>query len=81
MLEEVVVTAQKRSESVQDISATVNVVTGENVEKFQAFNFDEIEQLTAGMTLSSPNARNSNISMRGISTDPEAGLPPAVDIY
>ena len=33
-LEEVVVTAQKRAASVQDIAATVNVVTGDAVEKF-----------------------------------------------
>ncbi len=81
MLEEIVVTAQKREASVQDIAATVNVITAEAVEKFQTFSFSEIEQQTAGLTLDTPNARNSNVSMRGISTDPEAGLPPAVDTY
>lgn len=81
VLEEVIVTAQKRAESVQDISATVNVVSGDAVDEFAVFSFGDVEQLTAGLTLDSPNARNSNISMRGIGTDPEAGTPPAVDVY
>jgi iron complex outermembrane receptor protein len=81
VLEEVIVTAQKREASVQDIAATVNVLSGDAIDKFANFNFGEIEQQTAGLTLSTPNARNSSISMRGIGTDPEAGTPPAVDVY
>ena len=81
VLEEVIVTAQKRQASVQDISATVNVVSGDALEKFNTFNFREVEEQTAGLSLDRPNARNSRISMRGIGTDPEAGLPPAVDTY
>tara|TARA_R110002110_G_scaffold406421_1_gene626486 strand:+ start:324116 stop:326437 length:2322 start_codon:yes stop_codon:yes gene_type:complete len=81
VLEEVIVTAQKRVESVQDIAATVNVVTAESLEKFETFGFAELEQQTAGLTLSSPNARNSSISMRGVSIDPEAGAASAVDVY
>lgn len=63
-LEEIIVTAQKRTELVQDISATVNVVTGESIDRFSALSFLDLEQQTAGVTLSAPNARNSNISMR-----------------
>ncbi len=81
VLEEVIVTAQKRAQSLQDISATVNVVSGENIDKFAAFEFRDVEQQTAGLTLDRPNARNSNISMRGVSTDPEAGTISAVDVY
>jgi iron complex outermembrane receptor protein len=81
VLEEIIVTAQKREASVQDISATVNVITGNALEKFNTFSFNEIEEQTAGLSLDTPNARNSKISMRGIGTDPEAGTPPAVDTY
>jgi outer membrane receptor protein involved in Fe transport len=81
VLEEVIVTAQKRAESVQDVNATVNVVSGENIERFNAFDFSEIESQTAGLTLSSPNARNNTISLRGVSVDPEAGNAAAVDVY
>ena len=81
VLEEVIVTAQKRVESVQDITATVNVVSGDDINRFQAFDFNALAQQTAGLTLASPNARNSLISMRGVSVDPESGASAAVDPY
>lgn len=81
VLEEVIVTAQKRTESVQDIAATVNVLSGQDIDKFAAFDFNSIQQQTAGLTLSQPNARNNSISMRGVSVDPEAGVSSAVDVY
>ena len=61
VLEEVIVTAQKRTESVQDIAATVNVLTGQDIDKFAAFDFNSIQQQTAGLTLSQPNARNASL--------------------
>ena len=81
VLEEVIVTAQKRAESVQDIAATVNVVSGDSIDRFAAFDFNALEQQTAGLTLSSPNARNNTIAMRGVSVDPESGASAAVDVY
>jgi iron complex outermembrane receptor protein len=81
VLEEVIVTAEKRAENVQDIAATVNVVSGQDLEKFQTFDFSAIQQQTAGLTLASPNARNNIIAMRGVSVDPESGTSTAVDTY
>ena len=80
-LEEVIVTATKRASTIQDISATVNVVTGDSMQKFNTFGFKEIEEQTAGMTLSVPNARNASIAMRGISLDPEAGASAVVTVF
>ena len=57
------------------------MVSGDAIERFSALTFKDLEVQTAGLTLSSPNARNSNISMRGISIDPEAGAASAVDVY
>ncbi|MEE4146187.1 MAG: TonB-dependent receptor [Halieaceae bacterium] len=81
VLEEVIVTAQKRVENVQDIAATVNVLSGQDIDRFAAFDFTSIQQQTAGLTLAQPNARNNTISMRGISIDPEAGVAAAVDVF
>lgn len=81
ILEEVIVTAQKRTETLQDVSATVNVLSGNAIDKFSALNFGDLETQTAGLTLASPNARSSSISMRGIGTDPEAGATAAVTVY
>ncbi|WP_238946825.1 TonB-dependent receptor [Seongchinamella unica] len=80
-LEEVIVTATKRATTIQEISGTVNVVTGESLEKFNALAFGDIEQQTAGLSLISPNARNSTIAMRGISLDPEAGASGVVSVF
>ncbi len=81
VLEEIIITAQKRESSVQDIAATVNVVTGADLEKYATFNFDEIQEQTAGLTMASENLRSSSISMRGVGTPPEAATAPAVDLY
>lgn len=81
VLEEVIVTAQKRSESVQDIAATVNVVSAESLDDYNTLTFKDLETQTAGLTLATPNARSSSIAMRGVGTDPEAGASGAVDVY
>jgi outer membrane receptor protein involved in Fe transport len=81
VLEEVIVTAQKREQTQQDIAATVNVVGGDVIDNFAVFDFGDIEQLTAGLSLTTVNSRNSNISLRGITTDPESGADSAVQVY
>ena len=81
ILEEVIVTATKRAATIQDISGTVNVVTGDAIDRLAAFEFLDVEQQTAGLTLSSPNARNSSIAMRGISIDPESGASGVVSVF
>ncbi len=80
-LEEVIVTATKRAATIQDISGTVNVVTGEDLEKYNTLDFGSIEEQTAGLSLLQPNARNSTIAMRGISLDPEAGASGVVSVF
>jgi outer membrane receptor protein involved in Fe transport len=81
VLEEVIVTAQKRESSLQDISATVNVVTGDAIDKFSALSFDDIEAQTAGLSLATPDARNPRIAMRGVAIDQESGAEATVDVY
>lgn len=81
VLEEIVVTAQKREESLTDIAATVNVIGGKAVDDYSVFNFNDIEQLTAGLSLNVQNARSANVSLRGISNDPESGGEAGVDLY
>src|SRR5210317_982558 len=69
VLEEVIVTAQKRESTIQDIAATVNVVTGESIDKFSSLGFADLESQTAGLSLAVPNARSQTIAMRGVSVD------------
>ena len=48
---EVIVTATRRAESIQDVPMSVSAVTGEQLEKFQLQSFDDIQEVTAGLTL------------------------------
>ncbi|KZX58003.1 hypothetical protein A3709_20545 [Halioglobus sp. HI00S01] len=80
-IKDIIVTAQKRAESVQDVSAVVNVVGEEAQRTFNYQTFEDVEKLTAGVTIGVQNARTGFISIRGISTDPESGAVAAVDSY
>lgn len=81
VLEEVIVTAQKRESTVQDIAATVNVVTGQSIDEFSALSFDDLETQTAGLTLATPNARNQSVAMRGVSINSQSGVDATVTVY
>ncbi len=48
VLEEVIVTAQKRTESLADTPMTVSVVTSEQIAEFGAFTISDINNMTTG---------------------------------
>jgi len=81
MLEEVVVTAQKRSQSVQDVPSTVNALAGTLLEDYTIQDFSELEQVTVGMTLEAKSPRAGSISLRGIDYNPNSAAEQAVDVY
>ncbi len=81
VLEEIIVTATKRLSTLQDIAATVNVVTGDSIDKFSSLGFADLESQTAGVSLATPNARSQTVAMRGVSVDAEAGVDSTVTIY
>jgi iron complex outermembrane receptor protein len=80
VLEEVIVTAQKRTESLKDTPKTVNVVSGEQVKDFAAFSFEELGNMTAGLAISGTNT-DSNIATRGMGTDLNAAVWSRVTVY
>jgi len=81
VLEEIVVTAQKRAESVQDVGATINAFQSDTLENYSVLDFTEIEQLTPGLTLNAGDARKKEVSLRGVSYNGESGASAAVDSY
>lgn len=81
VLEEIVVTATKKDEMIQDVPSTVNVLTGDTMKGFNVFNFKDVETLTPGLSLTPVDTRNSTLSMRGISFDPESRTAAAVVVY
>lgn len=81
VIEEIVVTAQKRSESVQDVPSTVNVLSGEALKEFNVMNFTDLETLTAGLTSRRTTGRSGVISLRGVPFNPNSAAEAAITVY
>jgi len=80
-LEEVIVTAQKKDDTLQTVPMTVNAVTSETIEKYNMLDFKDVAQVTPGLTLESTSARTANASLRGIQVNTDAAAGVAVAIY
>ncbi|MCB1842638.1 MAG: TonB-dependent receptor [Halioglobus sp.] len=80
VLEEVIVTAQKRSELLSETPMTVNVMTGEQIEELASFNFSDLNNLTAGLAISGVGF-DTNIATRGLGTELNAAVSPRVSAY
>ena len=76
--EEVVVTAQKRKETVKDIPASVTVVSGDQLEQRRADDFQALVPLVPGLSLTTSRPGVSRITMRGINT---GGVASTVGVY
>ena len=64
-LEEVFVTARRRSEAVQNVPVAVSVVDSETLESTGSFNVARLQQLQPALQFYSSNPRNSNANIRG----------------
>ena len=68
-LEEIVVTANKRSESIQDVPASVVAVTAETLERLNVRSFDDLVTVVPGVTITkTTQPANNSINIRGIGT-------------
>ena len=66
-LEEVIVTAQHRSESIQDVPITIQAITGDQLGKLSVTTFDDVVKLLPNVTFSANGPGQGNIYMRGLS--------------
>lgn len=66
VLEEVLVTAQKRVENVQDIPITVNVVLAESIDDFVIRNTNDLADSVPGLTIQSTPQNLSQVAIRGL---------------
>ncbi len=80
VLEEIIVTAQKRSESLSETPMTVNVVTGDVLEEMASFEFGDLTKLTSGLTIFG-SGFDTNIATRGLGTDLNGPVTPRVTVY
>lgn len=69
---EIIVSARRRAESVQDVPQTVNVVTAQQIEDLNLRDFTEIQQIVPGLTMASTSSFSSQATVRGVAFVPEA---------
>lgn len=78
---EIVVTATRRAEKLQDVAMSVNVATGEQIQKLNIFNAKDVQQLAPGLEMTNTTGRNNTTTLRGVTFDPDQGTSPAVQVY
>jgi iron complex outermembrane recepter protein len=82
MLEEVIVTAQKRAENVMDVPISMSVFNDSTVEKLSVRNLTDLGRFTPGVEMNNDNALQPTYTIRGVQTnDWTIGSDPAVAVY
>ncbi len=77
-LEEVIVTAQKREQSLGEIPMSITVLGGTLLERQQAFDFEDMTALIPGFSIVSSTPGVTRITLRGINT---GGVASTVGVY
>ncbi len=65
-LSEVVVTSRRKEEKLQDVPIPISVVGGKNIERDRTYDVQDLTKRAPGLTATTPNARRTGISIRGI---------------
>jgi iron complex outermembrane receptor protein len=83
MLEEVIVTAQKRQQTIQDVPASVAAISSEMLERTNTTNFTDLGKITSGVTINGGQDGFGNIiRIRGVGNNSFApAIRPAVGIF
>ena len=66
-LEEVIVSAQRRSENIQDVPIAIQALTGETLSQLKVSTVEEFVKYLPNVTLGSAGPGEGNIYMRGLS--------------
>jgi outer membrane receptor protein involved in Fe transport len=77
-LEEVVVTAQKREQSLEEIPMSITVLGGNLLERQQAFDFADMVSLIPGFSITGSTPGVTRITLRGTNT---GGVASTVGVY
>ncbi|MFM9934976.1 MAG: TonB-dependent receptor [Novosphingobium sp.] len=82
---EIVVTAAKRSQTIQDVPFSVNAQTAADIEKTGATSIEDISRSVAGLTVQNLGPGQSQVSIRGVSAGQivrdQPGVKEQVGIY
>lgn len=77
---DIVVTARRESENIQNVPVSIQVVTGDSIKKLQITRYDEISKLAPGLTLKDGITSSGEITLRGVRWSSGSG-PTATPIY
>jgi iron complex outermembrane receptor protein len=81
-LGEIVVTARRRAESLQEVPQVVNAITSDTLTKLNIQEFQDIQALAPGLTLqSNQTGYQETASLRGVTFDVNTGAQPTVAMY
>ncbi|MFL6575010.1 MAG: TonB-dependent receptor, partial [Povalibacter sp.] len=81
LVEEVVVTARNRTELAQEVPIPISVIGGGQLERDRVFTVADLTQRAPGLTATTPNARRTGVSIRGIGkTSGNDNMEPAVGV-
>ncbi|MBU1374947.1 MAG: TonB-dependent receptor [Alphaproteobacteria bacterium] len=83
-LSEIIVTAQKRSENLQDVPISIQALSQEKIERLNAKDFVDVARHLPSVSIRSIVPGVGNIFMRGISSGPDGGASgslPSVGVY
>lgn len=64
--DDIIVTARNRDERLQDVPIPISVIGGEKIAQQRIFNISDLAQRTPGLTATTPNARRTGVSLRGL---------------
>ena len=81
VLEEVIVTAQKRDETLTAAPVAVAVVSGQQISDFSMFQADELSKLVTGMEVRYEGDSNAGVGLRGVGTFQQQSAPARVGTY
>jgi iron complex outermembrane receptor protein len=68
-LDEIIVTAQKREQNLQEVPITISILTGDQFEIFNVARADDLEFVFANVGTNRNSGGNTGISIRGVGTD------------
>jgi len=83
-IQEVVVTARRRTENLQDVPLTVSAITADTIQTQAVTNIEDLNSFVPNLKISQDRATSStiNIYIRGVGqSDPLWGFDPGVGVY
>ena len=81
-LEEVLVTAQKRAQDIQDVPISITAFSGAYLEENGVKTVEDVARLTPNFTISNSSQQTNNrIAIRGIGSVGNSGIEPSVGVF